>query len=153
MTVGRPKEDLRSRKYLRVCDYCIRFGYNNACRRANFLTPVKDQQVQAAQSGEDVRRFAIIFEHAARLASQCNENDLDVMTFKKTILPLKPDSPHGPLLLVIRPLAHAATIQCQKPFCLNSVSRSKSISAAMAIVGLLSWTDVHKFGYINMIMG
>jgi hypothetical protein len=80
--------------------------------------------------------------------------DVIIENFKKIIAPIPVNGGDGPLLLVIHTMTHAATIQRHSQFCLESdVSRTRSLSAATAIVTLLRQSEVREFKYVDPIMG
>ncbi|KAF7360101.1 Zn(2)-C6 fungal-type domain-containing protein [Mycena venus] len=115
-------------------------------------------------------KAAIVFEQASRLAARFTERvalrnpntftteigklDGVIETLKQMLPPLEPDSGSQSLLLVIHSLVQVATIQLHNPFCLrHDLSRSRTVTAAMAIVELVGQTNLDDLGYIDAIVG
>ncbi|KAJ7185904.1 Zn(2)-Cys(6) binuclear cluster domain-containing protein [Mycena filopes] len=116
-------------------------------------------------------KAAIIFEQASRLAARFTEtaaahrapstrlstefSTLDgvIEAFKGTLPSL--DSGSRARLLVVHTLAHVATIQLHNPFSFtsSSLSRTRSTSAALAVVGLVREINLHELGFVDAIMG
>ncbi|KAJ7735726.1 Zn(2)-Cys(6) binuclear cluster domain-containing protein [Mycena metata] len=116
-------------------------------------------------------KAAIIFEQASRLAARYTENvearastamlsaefsrlDGVIEAFKTTLTPLDSSGSQSQSSLLIRTLAHVATIQLHNPFIFTSeVSCTRSRAAAMAVVALVRQTNLHELGYLDAIMG
>ncbi|KAJ7867955.1 hypothetical protein B0H13DRAFT_1635938, partial [Mycena leptocephala] len=145
-------------------------GFNNQVLPNSSTGTVTNFLANRQDSGMSVAAFqakaAILFERAARLASQYRPNmsnrqqfyvsfnSIDSLNerFKLSLPTVQMYSTKE--MLVIHCLVHVATIQLHNPFVADThASRMRVLDSARAIVAYLAQVPLNEFAYIDPIMG